>query len=342
MAEKRITIKDIAEKLSITPSTVSRALAGNTRISSSTRKRVIELARELGYEPNIIASTLRKGKSDTIGMIVPGINRTFFSSIISSVEEILNPAGFNLVIIQTHESLEKEKKAVQTLLRNRVGAVIMSLSVQTKGFGHLKEIVDNGIPLVQFDRVCHKIEGTKVVNDNFNGAYLSVRHLIKSGYKRVAHFTGSLALNVYRERLEGYKAALKEAGLVYDEALVFENSITRDTGRVNIKKAIEQFGADSLFSSGDFSALGAVDTLKEMKVKIPDEFGVIGFANEQFTGIMSPALTSVEQNTQEMGNRIARSVIARIKGEKTDEIITIPVRLIIRESSWKNKSIVTY
>ena len=333
MAEKRITIKDIAKELGVTASTVSRALAGNRRISPATRNRVTEAAAAMGYEPNIIASSLRKGKSDLIGMIVPGINRSYFSKVISGVEEILNPAGLNLIISQTHENYENEKRAVQALLRNRVGGIIISLSVQTKEFGHLSDIVKQGVPMIQFDRICKDIDGTKIVNDNYMGAYLAVKHLLKSGYRRIAHFTGSLRLNVYLERLNGYKSALDEAGIEYDERLVFENSITRETGRQNIDIAIKELEADALFSSGDFSALGALDKLKELNVKIPDDFGVVGFANEPFSELMHPTLSSVEQNPHVMGNRIAQSVIKTIKGEKDIENVTIPVRLIVRESS---------
>ncbi len=333
MVEKRITIKDIAKELGVTASTVSRALAGNTRISLSTRNRVTEAAAAMGYEPNIIASSLRKGKSDLIGMIVPGINRSYFSKVISGVEEILNPAGLNLIISQTHENYENEKRAVQALLRNRVGGIIMSLSVQTKIFGHLGDIVKQGVPMIQFDRICKDIEGTKVVNDNYMGAYLAVKHLLKNGYQRIAHFSGSLRLNVYLERLKGYRSALDEAGIEYDENLVFENSITRETGSANIAIAIKEMGADALFSSSDYSALGALDKLKELNVKVPEDFGVVGFANEPFSELMHPTLSSVEQNPHEMGNRIAQSVIKAIKGEKDIENVIIPVRLIVRESS---------
>ncbi len=336
MAEKRITIKDIAKQLGVTASTVSRALAGNTRIAASTRKRVVEMATAMGYEPNIIASSLRKGKSDIIGMIVPGINRSYFSKVISGVEEILNPAGFNLIISQTHESFANEKRAIQVLLRNRVGGIIMSLSVQTKEFDHLKDVGKQGIPLIQFDRICKDIGGNKIVNDNYMGAYLAVKHLLKSGYQKIAHFSGSLRLNVYLERLKGYKSALEESGIEYDEKLVFENSITREVGRANIEIALKELGADALFSSSDYSALGALDKLKELKVKIPEDFGVVGFSNEPFAELMHPSLSSVEQNPHEMGNRIAQSVIKAIAGEKDIENINIPVRLIVRESSSVN------
>ena len=328
----RITIKDIARKLGVTPSTVSRALANNPRISKKTREEVMKVAKKMGYEPNVIAASLRKGKSDTVGMIVPGINRSFFSNVISGVEEILNTAGYNLIIIQSNENLQKEQRAVQTLLQNRVGGVIMSLSVQSSGHSHIKDMVKRGIPLVQFDRVAAEIPGPKIVNDNYTGAYLSVKHLLENGYTSIAHFSGSLSINVYRERFEGYKAALEEAGIEFNERFVFENSITRETGRRNVEIALNKLGADAIFSSGDFSALGALERLKELDVKVPEEFGVTGFANEPFAELMHPSLTSVEQNTREMGNRIAQTVIKSMTGE-SEEDISIAVELIVRESS---------
>jgi LacI family transcriptional regulator len=336
MAENRITITDIARELNITASTVSRALAGNTRISEATRDMVQAKARDMGYEPNAIAASLRKGKSDTIGMIVPRINRHFFSSVISGVEEILNPAGYNLVICQTQENYEKERKAVQTLLRNQVGCIILSLSVQTRDFKHLEEVIKRNIGLIQFDRVNKQLPGAKIVNDNFSGAYLAVKHLIKGGYQRIAHYSGDLNLLAYQERLEGYKYALEEAEMEYDPDLVFENAITRDAGYSFIEKAKMERRADALFSAGDYSALGAIDKLKEMQLIVPKDFGVVGFANEPFSEIMEPSLSSVEQNTQEIGNRIAAAVMKTLsKPLEEHSIETVPVRLIVRQSSWQ-------
>lgn len=212
----------------------------------------------------------------------------------------------------------------------------MSLSVQSKDYSHVRRVAERGIPLVQFDRVAADIPGPKIVNDNFTGAYLSVKHLIKNGYARIAHFSGSPDINVYKERMEGYKAALEEAGMDFDNALVFDNSITRETGRRNVDIALNKLNADAVFSSGDFSALGAVERLKELGVKVPQEFGVTGFANEPFAELMHPSLTSVEQNTREMGNRIAQSIIKAMRGEKEEEYVNIAVRLIVRQSSLRN------
>ncbi len=333
MEMKKITINDIAKALSVTPSTVSRALAGNTRVSVKTRNLVKEKAREMGYQPNVIAASLRKGKSDTIGMIVPRINRHFFSNVISGVEEILNPAGYNLVICQSGESQLKEEKAVETLLRNQVGGILLSLSLQTQTFDHLQEVIRRQIPLVQFDRIHAGISGSKVINDNYTGAYLATKHLIKAGFKRVAHFAGGRNLKAYQERYMGYVKAMSEAGYELDETLVMDNVITREAGYESLKRLLKKGVADALFCAGDYSALGALEALKEMGINVPDEFGVVGFANEPFAELMYPTLSSVEQNGFEMGNKAAAAMIKCLEGSVVDEETIVPVRLIVRQSS---------
>lgn len=332
---KRITINDIAKELGVTPSTVSRALAGNTRVSLKTRESVVQKAKELGYQQNVIASSLRKGRSDTIGMIVPRINRHFFSNVISGVEEILNPAGYTLVICQSGESFVKEQKAVNMLLANQVGGIIISLSVQTKSFEHLENMMKRGIPLVQFDRVNSDIRCSKILNDNFNGAYLATRHLIKSGYKRIGHLAGSQSLTAYQERYRGYIKAMEEEGFKLGNSLVYNDVLTREAGRDTILKALKNERADALFCSGDYSALGVLDGLKEMNINVPNDFGIVGFANEPFSELIHPTLSTVEQNSFEMGTRVATAMIKNLEGKHWEEEEVIPTRLIVRESSWK-------
>nr|WP_321452494.1 LacI family DNA-binding transcriptional regulator [uncultured Carboxylicivirga sp.] len=333
---KKVTISDIAKKLDMTPSTVSRALANNTRVSETTRNKVQETAKEMGYQPNVMAASLRKGTSDTIGMIVPRINRHFFSNVISGVEEILNPAGYNLVVIQSGELLSREIKAVDSLLQNRVGGIILSLSLQTNTFEHLEEIVKHHIPLVQFDRVTKSLPGSKITNDNYTGGYLATRHLIKCGFKHIAHFSGSYKLRAYRERKAGYIAALEEAGMRVDDKLIVDDVITREAGHAQIHKLVMRTQADAVFCAGDYSALGAMEGLKSLGYHIPDQFGIVGFANEPFSELMDPALSSVEQNALEMGNKVALAMIKSIQKEEVPEEEVIPVRFIGRSSSWKD------
>lgn len=334
MVRRRVTITDIANELGITPSTVSRALAGNSRVRSDTREKVFQTARAMGYQPNVLASSLRRGRSMTIGMIVPRINRNFFSHVISGVEELLNPAGYNLLISQTHESYGLEQKAVRSLTGNQVGGIIISHSVETKTFKHLHAVVDEGIPLVQFDRVASELPGPRIVNDNFLGGLRSVQHLIRNGCKRIAHFAGALHINVYRERFDGYKYALQQAGIEYDPALVIEDCIIQERGAEAVRKLVLNESIDAVFAASDYSALGAIRELKKMKVLVPETVCITGFANEPFAELIEPSLSSVEQNAFEMGNRIARAIIDNLENKKfSHEEIHVPIRLIPRESS---------
>ncbi|WP_010664750.1 LacI family DNA-binding transcriptional regulator [Marinilabilia salmonicolor] len=340
MVKKRVTITDIALEMGITPSTVSRALAGNQRVRVDTRERVLNVAAKMGYQPNVLASSLRSGRSDTIGMVVPRINRHFFSHVISGVEAVLNPAGYNLLISQTHERQEHEIKAFSTLLRNRVAGIIVSHSVETQTFEHFRQIIDEEISLVQFDRVTEQVPGPRIVNDNFLGALRSTQHLIKNGCRRIAHFAGALHVNVYEQRLDGYRYALEQAGIDVDPALIVENCIVQEAGMEAVENVIVPQQVDGIFAASDLSALGAIRTLKELNIAIPEKVKISGFANEPFAEMIDPTLTSVEQNAFEMGNQAARSMIESLgKEDPVSEEIHIPVRLIQRRSSVLNNSI---
>ena len=336
MAKTRVTITDIAQRLGVTPSTVSRALAGNNRVRQATREKVLALAEKMGYQPNVMASSLRTGHNFTIGMVVPRINRNFFSHVISDVEALLNPEGYSLLITQTHEKFDLEQKAVQSLLMNRVGCIIISHSVETQSFEHLQHVLDEGVPLVQFDRVAEGLSGPRIINDNFLGALRSTQHLIRNGCTRIAHFAGALHVNVYRERFEGYKYALEQAGIGYDPSLLFEDCIVQDAGAEAICKLFEHEKPDAVFAASDLSAMGALNQLKKMNISVPDDVCVTGFANEPFAELMEPSLTSVEQNTSEMGTQIAKTIIDHLgKPEMPNMEVHVPVRLIARQSSMK-------
>jgi LacI family transcriptional regulator len=331
----KTTIAHIAQELKVTPSTVSRALAGSERISEKMRAMVRAKAKELGYEPNVMASSLRTGVNNTVGMIVPRINRQFFSNVISGVEAILNPAGYNLLICQTHERYADEVKAVNTLLAHRVAGVLVSHSVETADTAHLQKVIDKGMVLVQFDRVLPGLNGSQIVNDNFNGAFLATKHLVKSGYKKVGHLAGPLSVSVYAERNKGYEAALNDTGTEPDESLVFENVITREGGYAAIEKALAA-GCDALYCSGDYAAMGVVQYCRANNIDIPAGFGVVGTANESFAELITPSLTTLEQNSFDMGNQVASAFLSKIKGDGFGNgNYTIPMRLIVRESSLR-------
>ena len=324
------TITDIANALGITPSTVSRALAGNPRVKEETRVAVEKMARLLGYERNVVAANLRKGQSHIVGIVVPRIHREFFSNVIGGAESILNQAGYNVLICQTLESVEAEAKALKTLKNYRVAGVLLSHAIDARNGNHVKEILGD-TPLVQFDRVFPDLPGAKIVGANCEGAFQATTHLIQAGYKRIGTLAGYMSSQAYIERLAGYRLALERAGLPFDPTIVFEDAIVRETGYQAGLKAIEA-GCDALFSAGAFSALGAIDAIKEKGLRIPEDFGIVGTSNEGFTALMSPSLSTLNQHPFEMGESAAR---AFLDGSRETQVI--PMELIIRQSSNKQQ-----
>lgn len=330
-----VTISDIARALGVTPSTVSRALAGSPRVKESTRLAVSEMAASMGYERNEPASSLRKGHSNVVGILVPGINRAFFSNAISGAETVLNLHGYSVIICQSHENFEDEIKALKTMRSNRVAGVIMSHASTSTTCDHIMENIGQDTILVQFDRVFNDLPGPKIVNDNFQGAYEGTHHLIEQGYKRIGNIAGFMGTLAYRDRLNGYKKALTDMGMEIDEDIIFYDSIVENKGYEAAKKAIER-GCDAIYSAGDFSALGAIQAAKELGLRIPEDFGVVGTANESFTSIMTPSMSSIAQHPYEIGRRAAQAFITSLKpGAEVGEVV-VPMELIVRESSLRN------
>ena len=321
-----VTITDIAEALGITPSTVSRALSGNKRVSEERRREVLEAAERMGYERNVIASNLRRGKSDIVGIVIPRINREFFSNVISGAESILGEAGYRTIICQTHEELEIETRVLHALRLHRVAGVLMSHAIGDPDSSHIIPALGR-IPLVQFDRVFRDIPGAKVVGADFKGAYDATSHLVQMGYRRIGTLAGVMTAEVFAERLNGYRKALEDNGMPYDESIVFTDSIVRETGHDACLRAIDA-GCDALYSAGDFSALGAVDALQERGIRIPEDFGIVGTANEFFTSLMTPTLSSLGQRPYDIGQQAALAFL-----ENRSDVTVIPMDLHIRQSS---------
>ena len=324
-----VTISDIAAALGVTPSTVSRALSGSPRVKEETRLAVEQMAAALGYERNVVASNLRKGKSDIVGIIVPRIHREFFANCIGGAEAVLNAAGYNVLICQTHEQFDAEVKALRTLRNNRVAGVLMSHAIGSMDGSHILETLGDRIPLVQFDRVFSELPGAKVVSNNAEGAYQATKHLIEQGYKRIGTLAGYMNSEAYVARLEGYRKALMGSGLPVDDSVVYYDTILRDTGFDAALKAIEA-GCDALYCSGDFCALGAIQAAQKKGLRIPVDFGVVGTADESFTALMSPSMSSLALNPLEMGRQAAQAFLS---GE--DGPVVVPMELKERESSCK-------
>jgi LacI family transcriptional regulator len=336
MKPKKVTIHDIARKLNLTASTVSRALNDHPKISDATKQLVLQTSRELNYRPNTLAASLRKGKAKTIGLVVPRINRNFISNAIFGIEKVTNEFGYNLIICQSEESLEKEILNLKTLVNSRVDGILISISLQTNTSRHIKAIINDGIPLIQFDRYLPDIETGKVLNDNFQAAYDAVKHLINKGCKKIIHFGGPENISIYSERRNGYKQAMADSGIGIDDDLIYHKILLKEEGYC---KAYEIFKSgnipDAIFSASDYSALGALLAAKEIGIDIPGKLSIIGFANEPFTEFVTPSLTSLEQYGAEMGSTAARMLLNKI-GENEKEFypdtIIIKPKLILRDS----------
>ncbi|MEO5995844.1 MAG: LacI family DNA-binding transcriptional regulator [Chitinophagaceae bacterium] len=339
----KITIHDIARKLNITASTVSRALNGHPGISDATKKIVEQTAKNLNYQRNNIASSLRLGKSKIIGVIIPSLEINFFSSVLHGIEKISRENDFTVIIYQSNEFAEFEKKGVETFLRSRVDCVLASFSKETIDTDHYREIKKRGIPLVLFDRTNDDLRVPSVVVDDYRGAFNATQHLIRQGCKRIAHIAGQPHVVIFNQRLRGYIDALKANNLPVEDDLIIYGKVTIESGRacMNNLLALAQI-PDAIFTVEDFTALGAMQALKEAGKMIPDDVAVIGFANEPFGKYLTPSLSTVDQQATKMGEEAAK-LFFDLAGKNSfymqapPKIILEPA-LIFRSSSLKHSS----
>lgn len=341
---KKTTIYDIAEKLNITAATVSRALNGNPKISEATRQLVNVTAKEMKYEQNKLALALKSGKSYNVGVIVPRIDSNFFASVIRGIEDELYPKGYHVIICQTHDQKSVEMENINSLLNAQVDGILMSISnsgpEEKQSFDRL---LRKNVPLIFFDRK-KEIDGVSSVTiDDFKGGYQATQHLINQGCKRIAHLSNNREIEIFKNRYLGYKQAIIDNGLEFDESLVIETMSKVDKGRESTKLLLNmQKPPDAIFSSSDFGALGAIQEIKSRGIKIPEDICVVGFANEPFTGFMELSITSVDQSPVEMG-RIAAQVFLEEVGNgkkiKTQKQVVLTPELMIRKSSLKSEVI---
>ena len=341
MKKEKATIHDIARKLNITASTVSRALKDHPRISAETKKAVQKAAQKLNYQPNNIAAALRNGKSNIIGIIVPTADRTFFSSVVRGIEEIANTAKYNVMICQTYDNFEKEVSTVEALLNARVDGIIVSHGKETQNFDHFLKVKERGIPIILFDRSNDELEVSNVVIDDFLGAYKATEHLIQQGCKRIAHFTNARKISIFKERLRGYREALLDNGLKFDESLVVDSNLQLEDGRNSMEQLLKRKDIpDGVFSSSAYGILGAMQVLKEKGFKVPEDVALVGFSNEPFTSFTEPPLSTIDQHPMRMGNADAEIFLEEIavKDKKfIPQKIVLKPELIIRQSSLRKK-----
>lgn len=337
---KKITIYDIAKKLNITAATVSRALNNNTKISEATRALVIQTAKEMNYEQNKLAQALKSGKSFNVGVIVPRIDSNFFASVIRGIEEELYPQGYHVIICQTHDQENLEIGNINSLLNAQVDGILMSISNANLEVNEsFKNLLKKNVPLIFFDRK-KDIKGVSSVTiDDFKGAYEATQHLINQGCKRIAHLSNDRMLLIFKNRYLGYKQAIIDNGLEFDESLVIETQSKVLEGRKATKILLDMGNRpDAIFSSSDFTALGAIEEIKAHGLRIPEDICVAGFANEPFTKFMELSITSVDQSPIEMGRLTAQVFLEEVNNSKkikSEKQVVLTPELMIRKSSQK-------
>lgn len=340
MKKGKATIHDIAEKLNITASTVSRALNDNPRISETTKKQVVKMAKQLNYQPNHIASALRSGKSKLIGVVVPTANRNFFSSVVRGIEEIANNLDYKVIISQSYDEYDKEVQTIEALLNARVDGIIASIGKNTSNFDHFKKVLDKGIPLVLFDRITNELEVSQVVIDDYLAAYQMTDHLIKQGCRNIVHFTSPKKINIYRDRLRGYEDALRDNQIQLNPDLIEESNMQLDDGRHSTENLLQKgIPFDAIFSSSDYAAMGALQVLKEKGFKIPGQVKIAGFGNEPFTSFTDPPITTVDQKSIPMGRVTAETFFAILNSDKTEvtpQKTVLKPELILRKSTQQD------
>jgi LacI family repressor for deo operon, udp, cdd, tsx, nupC, and nupG len=345
--KKRTTIYDIALKLNVTASSVSRALNNTGYVNETTKRLILKTAEELNYKRNIMASNLRKGESKTIGVVVPRINQNFFANVIAGIEEVTYKKGYNLIICQSNEEYDKEVQSVNTLVNQHVDCIIISISAETNSdeknnCSHLQNVLDHGIQLIQFDRVADELETLKVINDNEQVSYEAVSHMIDQGYKRIALLEGPQNLAIFRQRKNGYMLALEKHGMPVIDELLIQNAWTKELGARGTHELLGLADPpDAIFAStSDFSALGVLEAAMATGIQVPKQLGICGYSNEDFTELTYPSITTIDQYSVNMGKTVANLYFQERENNDTvlvPKTISIKPKLVIRSSTMRLK-----
>jgi len=335
MAHHFVTIKDIAKQLNVSVSTVSRALRDTYDVSQETKDKVVSLAQELKYKPNFNATGLAKGSTHNIGVILPYITNYFFSTVITGVQEVAYSKDFNVTLFLTNDSPEREASIAQNLFISSLDGLLVSVSLNSNSRDHFQELMNSGLPIVFFDRIPGEIQTSKVIQDNFNGAFDAVEHLINSGYTKIAHIAGPKGMTFTGKRLEGYFAALKKYNIPVREEWIIYSSFTQESGENDIYELWKlEKKPDAIFAVNDRKAVGAMVALKNKNIKIGKEVGVIGFANDPIGTIITPTLSTIAVPSFEIGRISCELLLKHIKKSNFHpQEITLPGQLIVRESS---------
>lgn len=339
--EKEVTIYDLARELNISVATISRALKDDPVVSKKTKKKITELAEQMGYRSNHFARNLRSQRTHMIGVIIPRVNSYFMSTVIAGIEKVTSEAGYNLIISQSSESVALEKEAVKTMFNNRVDGLLVSLAYDTTDATHFDVFHRKRIPFLFFDRVIDDNRWTSILIDNHKAGYEATAHLIAQGCRRIAHITAESTQKVYRDRLAGYRLALEEHDIPFKKEYVIENNLTPEAG-IEAAERIQAMKQrpDGVFVANDNSAVHCLLTLKRAGVRIPADIAFVGFNNDPVSMVVEPNLSTINYPGYEMGVIAARNLIQHLGGlssiEATNTIL-LRSELIVRESSLRHR-----
>ena len=330
-----VTIKDIAKYLGISVATVSRALRDTYDVSKDTRERVLKAATDLKYKPNYNAIGLAKRSTHNIGIILPFITNYYFSTVMTGIQEAAYAKNYNIILFLTNDSPERELAVIEDLSIATLDGLLVSISSDSDSCDHFQQVINEGVPVVFFDRVPTHIKTSKVMQDDFNGAFEAVEHLIKNGYRRIAHIAGPKGLLFTERRLQGYLAALKKHDIPVDKNHILHSGFSQESGESDTYKLLK--GAkkpDAIFATNDRKAIGAMIALKKKKIEIGKKIGVIGFTNDPISSLISPTLTTISEPAFEIGKEACELLLKHIKKKNfIPEEKILSGKLIIREST---------
>lgn len=334
MVSHIVTIKDIAAILNVSVSTVSRALRDTYDVNKETKEKVLNLAAKLKYKPNFNATALAQGSTHNIGIILPFITNYYFSTVITGIQEVAYNANYNIILYITNDSSERELSIIQNLSVRSLDGLLVSVSSNSDSCNHFQQLINEGLPTVFFDRVAGNIATSKVMQDDYNGAFEAVQHLIDNGYTKIAHIAGPEGLDFTKKRLQGYMDALKKNNITLNEEWIIYSGFSQEWGEADTYQLLElKQRPDAIFAVNDRKAIGAMTALKNKSIAIGKEIGVIGFTDDPLCTIISPSLTTIAEPAINIGKTCCELLLKHIqKKHFSPQEVILPGKLIVRES----------
>jgi LacI family transcriptional regulator len=340
---KEITIYDIAKELDISAATVSRALNDHPTVNKNTKQRIHAAASQMGYRSNTFASSLRRQSTNTIGVIVPKLNSHVMSSVIAGMEKIANEEGYNLIISQSLETVQKEITNAKTMYSSRIDGLLVSLAFDTEDIGHFEPFINKGIPVLFYDRVMDHRQCGSIVIDNLQAGYKATAHMVEQGCRHIVHVTGNLKRNVYADRLKGYKYALLDHNLPFKESNILVTTLSEEAGVEAAQQILRMDPLpDGVFVTNDTCAASLMKVLKQAGLSVPADIVLVGFNNDPVSRVVEPPLTTIDYPGYEMGEVAVRSLLHLISGQsdaRVPKAITLRSELVVRESSLKKAAV---